>query len=88
MSSTPNLLINRFIEGVLAHVTLNDAMMVLDVFAILNILDRDLTGPPGGESEGDAYIVAATATGDWDGEDGTSRISTAVDGASSLRRKA
>ena len=29
------------------------------------IIDRGLTAPPGSPSAGDAYIVAATATGDW-----------------------
>lgn len=33
------------------------------------IIDRDLTAPPGGESAGDAYIPAATATGDWAGQE-------------------
>lgn len=31
------------------------------------IIDRDLTAPPGGESKGDKYIPAATATGAWAG---------------------
>lgn len=35
------------------------------------IIDRDLTAPPGGESAGDAYIPAATATGDWAGQEDT-----------------
>lgn len=35
----------------------------------LTVLDRDLTAPPGGESAGDAYIVGASATGDWSGQD-------------------
>jgi hypothetical protein len=30
-----------------------------------SVLDKDLTAPPGSPSEGDRYIVAATATGDW-----------------------
>lgn len=29
------------------------------------VIDKDLTAPPGSPSEGDRYIVAATATGDW-----------------------
>lgn len=31
--------------------------------------DKDLTAPPGGESTGDRYIVGASATGDWSGQD-------------------
>jgi hypothetical protein len=33
------------------------------------ILDRDLTAPPGGESNGDTYIPATTATGAWAGKE-------------------
>lgn len=36
----------------------------------LYVLDRDLTAPPGSPSDGDAYIPAATATGDWAGLEG------------------
>ena len=31
------------------------------------VLDKDLTAPPGGESEGDRYIVGSPATGVWSG---------------------
>jgi hypothetical protein len=34
-----------------------------------SVLDRDLTAPPGGETTGDRYIVAATATGAWAGQE-------------------
>lgn len=34
------------------------------------VIDKDLTAPPGGESEGDRYIVGPSATGDWSGHDG------------------
>lgn len=33
------------------------------------IIDKDLTAPPGGETLGDLYIVAATATGAWAGQE-------------------
>lgn len=35
----------------------------------LSVLDRDLTAPPGSPTIGDAYIPAATATGDWAGHE-------------------
>lgn len=38
------------------------------------ILDRDLTAPPGSPSDGDAYIIAASATGDWVGQDGKGTV--------------
>ncbi len=31
----------------------------------IRVLDRNLSAPPGGESDGDIYIVATTPTGDW-----------------------
>lgn len=33
------------------------------------VIDKDLTAPPGGETEGDAYIVGGSATGAWSGHD-------------------
>lgn len=36
----------------------------------ITVLDRDLTAPPGGESLGDSYLIASTATGDWASQDG------------------
>jgi len=52
------------------HVTHNDALEILDAVVQLSVKDRDLTAPPGGESEGDRYIPAATATGAWAGQEG------------------
>jgi len=37
----------------------------LDALVNASVIDRDLTAPPGGETNGDVYIPAATATGDW-----------------------
>jgi len=36
----------------------------------LPVIDRDLTAPPGGETLGDRYLVAAGGSGDWSGKDG------------------
>jgi len=47
----------------------NEGMNKLDGMALLHFKDRDLTAPPGGESAGDVYLVKATATGDWAGQD-------------------
>lgn len=35
----------------------------------LSVIDRDLNTPPGSPADGDAYIVAASATGDWAGQE-------------------
>lgn len=52
------------------HVTHNEALAMLDAIVQLAVLDRDLAAPPGAPDDGDRYIVAAGATGDWDGQDG------------------
>jgi hypothetical protein len=48
----------------------DQAVIRLDALVMPAVKDRDLTAPPGGESDGDAYIVGASATGDWSGKDG------------------
>jgi hypothetical protein len=52
------------------HVTHNAALQKLDALFAGVILDRDLTSPPGSPADGDAYLIAASATGDWAGHDG------------------
>ena len=61
------------------HVTHNEALLQLDALGCARILDRDLTAPPPSPADGDTYLVKATATGDWTGQDGN--IAFAVDGA-------
>lgn len=52
------------------HVTFNELVNVIDSVLGAKVIDRDLTAPPGGESNGDLYIVGGPATGDWTGQDG------------------
>ena len=47
------------------HVAHNEALRLLDGLVQLSVLDRDLTAPPGSLADGDRYIVASGATGDW-----------------------
>jgi len=61
------------------HVTHNEALIALDAIQSTRILDRDLTAPPASPADGDTYLVKATATGAWAGEDG--RLAYALDGA-------
>ncbi|MDJ0931837.1 DUF2793 domain-containing protein [Breoghania sp.] len=79
MSGTPRLAL-PLIEAAQAqkHVTHNEALVGFDTLVNLRVLDRDLTAPAGGEADGDAYIVASSATGDWKGEDG--QIAAKIDG--------
>ncbi|ADZ71341.1 hypothetical protein SL003B_2918 [Polymorphum gilvum SL003B-26A1] len=60
------------------HVTHNEALARLDALAHLCFLDRDLAAPPPA-ADGDTYLVAAGATGDWSGRDGA--IAHVRDGA-------
>jgi len=64
------------------HVTHNEAIRALDILAQISVLDRDLSAPPASPQEGDCYLVASGATGDWDGRDNA--IAGFQDGAWSL----
>ena len=61
------------------HVTHNEALYQFDAFLCARFLDRDLTAPPSTPSDGDTYLVHATATGDWTGQSG--KIAYCADGA-------
>jgi hypothetical protein len=60
------------------HVTHNEALYQFDAFLCARFLDRDLTAPPSSPSDGDSYLVKATATGDWAGQD--AKIAYCADG--------
>jgi len=47
------------------HVSVNEALLVLDAIVQLGVIGRDLTLPPLSPVEGDRYIVGAGATGAW-----------------------
>ncbi|MBV9043944.1 MAG: DUF2793 domain-containing protein [Alphaproteobacteria bacterium] len=61
------------------HVTHNEALLKLDALLFARLLDRDLTAPPSSPADGDTYLVKATATGAWTGQNG--KLAYAVDGA-------
>ena len=71
MSDATNHLLLPYILAAQAqkHVTHNEALRLLDGLVQLSVLDRDLTVPPGSPTNGDRYIVASGATGDWAGWD-------------------
>jgi len=52
------------------HVTVNQALDVLDCLTQLAVRSRGLNEPPTGAEEGERYLVAADAGGDWSGHDG------------------
>lgn len=51
------------------HVTHNEALRLLDILVQLSVKTADDTAPPPSATDGDRYLVAAGATGDWTGED-------------------
>lgn len=57
-------------EGATSLASLNEELIWLEVLRGHEIQDRTLTAPPGGESAWDLFIPAATATGDWAGQEG------------------
>lgn len=61
------------------HVTHNEALYQFDALLCTRFLDRDLATPPAVPSDGDAYLVRATGTGAWTGQDG--KIAYCADGA-------
>ena len=52
------------------EVTHNEALWMLDFFGAKAIKDRDLSTPPANPSTGDAYLIKATGTGEWENHDG------------------
>jgi Protein of unknown function (DUF2793) len=79
MSNSANLLLPYLAASqAQKHVTLNDALILLDGLLHLSVLSRVLATPPGAPLEGDRYLVAAAATGDWLGS--TGKIAQRADG--------
>lgn len=52
------------------HVTVNDALSRLDAVAQLRVVSTAVATPPGSPVDGQAYVVAAAATGVWAGHEG------------------
>ena len=61
------------------HVTVNEALSVIDAVAQLRLISASLTEPPVSAIPGETYAVASGATGEWFGEDG--KIAIAVNGS-------
>lgn len=51
------------------HVTVNEALQVIDAAINLVVIRRDLTDPPATPAEGDKYIPASPAGGVWSGRE-------------------
>jgi len=70
--TTPNLAL-PYLAAAQAqkHVTVNEALDHLDGLVQLSVISSILTVPPANPTEGDRYIVAASATGAWASWDGS-----------------
>jgi len=81
MSETTAHLALPFIMAAQAqkHVTVNEALRLLDGIVQLAVINRDLSAPPASPADGARYIVATGATDVWEGWDGS--VALWVDGA-------
>lgn len=70
--ATPILGLTELVSAqALPEVVVNENVRWLEFFASGGkIADRDDTAPPGSPVDGEAYLVKATATGAWAGQDG------------------
>ncbi len=68
MSDTPSLGL-PLLEASQAqkHVTHNEALMLLDAMLHLAVISRQLATPPAAPSDGDRYLIADAASGEWQG---------------------
>ncbi len=67
---TPNLQLPYILSNqAQKHVTHNEAIRNLDALVQISIEDKDLSSPPATPTDGDCYIVATGATGDWAGNE-------------------
>lgn len=70
MASTPRLDIPYILASQSQKaVTHNAALNRLDMLVQTIVKDRDLSAPPGSPAEGEVWIVASAATGDWAGQE-------------------
>lgn len=71
MTDTPHLALPYIEVGQSQkETTHNEALNRLDVLVQGAVINATTTAPPVSPAEGDAYIVAGSATGDWAGHDG------------------
>lgn len=64
--TTPNLDLEEWEQDQdQPHITVNTALRILELMCQLRILDRDLAAPPGAPNDGDCYLIAAGASGEW-----------------------
>ena len=72
MVQTPNLELD-YLQAAQAqkHVTHNEALRALDALVQISVVSRGLATPPSSPVGGERYLVGATATDAWVGEEET-----------------
>ena len=72
MSDSPNLALPFLAAGqAQKHVTLNEALMMLDALVQCAVESRTLAAPPLDPADGQRFVVAGSGAGDWAGQGGT-----------------
>lgn len=80
MTQTPNLNLPYIMAAqAQKHVTHNEAIRALDAIVQIAVIDKDLTSPPPSPTDGNRYIIAVGAIGEWAGKD--DQIAAWQDGA-------
>ncbi len=70
MADTPNLALPIIAAAQSQkHITHGEGLEMLDGIVQCNVINRTTTSPPGSPTAGQCYIVAATASGDWLGQE-------------------
>lgn len=78
--TTPNLALPELSAAqAQKHVTHNEALQALDAIVQLSVKSRRLAAPPGAPADGARWIVAAGASGAWEGKSG--QVASRLDGA-------
>lgn len=68
--TTPNFELPEWIQDQnQPHITVNTALRILECLAQLRVQAMDLTAPPTTPDDGDCYIPASGAAGEWAGHD-------------------
>ena len=80
MTISPNLSISYLVsDQAQKHVTVNEALRMLDALVQLSVLSQTQVTAPATPLDGDRYIVGAGATGVWLGKE--AQIAAYQDGA-------
>ncbi|BBF93530.1 DUF2793 domain-containing protein [Blastochloris tepida] len=76
MSDSPNLALPFLAAGqAQKHVTLNEALLMLDALVQCAVESRTLAAPPATPTDGQRFVVAGGGAGEWAGQGGAIAVS-------------